>query len=70
VGVGEQNRLDGHVEFVDGGDEPLGLVSRVDEQRARAVVATEQEGVLRHGPHREHPDVHHAFIALRLCRRL
>ena len=38
VGVGEQDRLDGRAELLDRGEDAVGLVARVDDDRAVAAV--------------------------------
>ena len=60
VGVGDQDRLDGlDPEAVEGGEELVGLVTGVDDQRIRGVLAAHDEAVLLHRADREHPDVDH-----------
>ncbi len=54
VRVREQDRL--HRRVLDGGDQALGLVARIDDERAVAVA--DDEAVLLHLPDGEHLDVH------------
>jgi hypothetical protein len=58
VAVREQDRLDRDAELRDGGLEAVGLVARVDHQRAIGAVAAGDPAVLGDGPDGEAAGVH------------
>jgi hypothetical protein len=62
VGVGEEDRLDRHdVQGLEGVEQPLGLVARVDDHGALGVRQAHEVAVLLHRPNGEHPCVDHGF---------
>ena len=58
VGVGEQDPVERHAERVDRAEQLVGLVARVDDQRAVGAVAAEDVAVLGHRADGEHAHVH------------
>ena len=60
VGVGEQDRLDGlDLERLERAEDPLGLVTGIDDHRPVGVLGPHDVGVLLHRADREHAHVEH-----------
>ena len=62
VAVGEEDRLDRHAHLLDRGQDPLGLLAGVDDQRPVGAVAAQQEAVLGDRADREHLDIEAHFL--------
>jgi hypothetical protein len=58
VGVGEEDGVEGDPESLDHVQNPVGLVARIDDDRARGAVAAHEVAVLLDRADREGADVH------------
>ena len=62
VAVGEEDRLDAHPHLLDRGEDALGLLARVDDQRPVGALAAKQEAVLGDRADGEHLDVERSLL--------